>query len=77
MNKRLKLYDDILMISISKKDKIKFRKLAFKNNKTMSDFNRYLIKFAILVDELDSNALSRDNFILETDKILSMLGRDK
>ena len=77
MNKRLKLYDDTLLISISKKDKTKFRKLAFKNKKTMSDFNRCLIKFAILVDELDSNSFSRENFNLELDRLLSLLGRDK
>ena len=55
MNKRLKLYDEELRIYISKKDRNKFRKIAYRNKKTMSEYARLLIKHAIALDELENN----------------------
>ena len=44
MENRLKLYDDKLIIKIEHKDKVKLKRIAFKNKRTMSDLNRLLIK---------------------------------
>lgn len=50
---RLKLYDDSIYTYLEHRDKVKFRKIAFKNKKTVSEFNRYLIQFIIKLDELN------------------------
>ncbi len=50
---RLKLYDDSIYTYLEHRDKVKFRKIAFKNKKTVSEFNRYLIQLIIKLDELN------------------------
>jgi len=74
MNKRLKLYDEELRIYISKKDKNKFRKIAYRNKKTMSEYARLLIKHAIALDELENN-LDKMSSLIEIDDLLNELGR--
>lgn len=49
---RLKLFDDSIYTYLEHRDKVKFRKIAFKNKKTVSEFNRYLIQLIIKLDEL-------------------------
>jgi len=74
MNKRLKLYDEELRIYISKKDRNKFRKIAYRNKKTMSEYARLLIKHAIALDELENN-LDKMSSLIEIDDLLNELGR--
>lgn len=50
---RLKLFDDSIYTYLEHRDKVKFRKIAFKNKKTVSEFNRYLIQLIIKLDELN------------------------
>ena len=75
-NNRLKLYDDLIRLSISKKDKAKFRKIAFRNKMTMSEYCRLLIKFVISLDELDKSELGDIKTNQEINTILTILGRD-
>ncbi len=77
MNKRLKLYEETLILSISKKDKTKLKKISFKNSKTMSDFVRSLIKLAILTEETIKTKNEEDRTNFEIEKLLLLLGRDK
>lgn len=51
MNNRLKLYNDSIYTYLSHKDKIRFRKIAFSNKMTMSEFNRRLIQMVIKMYE--------------------------
>ena len=74
--KRLKLYDDILILSINKKEKSKLRKIAYNNKLTMSEFNRLLIKLAIQIDELDKQELDNLKSTKEVNKIMTTLGRE-
>ncbi|MBE6152745.1 MAG: hypothetical protein E7166_00765 [Firmicutes bacterium] len=73
---RLKLYDDILTISINKKDKIKFKRIAFKNKMTMSEFSRLLIKTAILINDLDKKEIDTIKSTTQIDNIISTIRRD-
>lgn len=75
-NNRLKLYNDIIQVCISKKEKDKFRKLAFRNKKTISEYIRYLIKMALLIDELHNNNNKKEVTNFEINKLLSFFGRD-
>ena len=75
-NNRLKLYDDYLTLIINKKDKAKFRKIAFRNKMTMSEYCRLLIKFAISLDELSKSELEDIKTNHEINTILTLLGRD-
>lgn len=52
MGSRLKLYSSAIYTYLEPKDKVKFRKIAFKNKKSVSEFNRYLIHLIIKLDEL-------------------------
>lgn len=76
INNRLKLYDDTLILSINKKDKNKFRKIAFKNKKTMSEFNRLLIKLIIRIDEVNKRDNENIKLYKDINNLLLELGRD-
>ncbi len=52
MRSRLKLYSSAVYTYLEPKDKAKFRRIAFKNKKSISEFNRYLIRLIIKLDEL-------------------------
>ena len=74
ISKRLKLYDTSIEICISKKNKEKLRKIAYKNEITMSEYIRRLIDFAIANNDFNiskcKNEMSSKNF----DDTLSLLG---
>ncbi len=72
MNNRLKLYDDNIHTYISHKDKVKFRKIAFKNKKTVSELNRYLIHLVIQLNDAN-NLKMKSN---ELTSFLSKIWRD-
>ena len=74
MKNRLKLYDDLIYTYINKKDKIKFRKLAFKNNMSVSEFNRYLIKLFIKMNECSKANLQKEEYKEQLNKIACLLG---
>ncbi len=72
MGNRLKLYDDVIRTYISHKDKLKFRKIAFKHKKTVSELNRYLIHLVIQLN--DANRLKNQSN--ELISFFSKIGRD-
>lgn len=76
MNNRLKLYSSSIYTYLEPKEKIKFRKIAFKNKKSVSEFNRSLIKLVIKLDDLKrlnfKKGLTNEDFV----KILNEIGRD-
>lgn len=76
MDNRLKLYDDSIQTYVEHSDKVKFRNIAFKNKKTISEFNRYLIKLIIKLDE--ANKLNNKVNLTEDDivGIVKSLWRD-
>ena len=59
---------------ISYEDKEKFRKIAFRNKKTMSELNRELIQFVILMDDMNSLDFKNNETENELNKILNKLG---
>ncbi len=71
MKNRLKLFDDNLWLKIERKDKVKFRNIAFKNKRTISELNRILIKAFIKIydsEKIKSGASKNEdelNLILE------------
>lgn len=73
-NKRLKLYDTSIEIVINHKEKEKIRKIAYKNNITMSEYIRHLINFAIEINNINNsdNKISVSN--KNIDKIIGLLG---
>ncbi len=76
MDNRLKLFDDAIYTYLEHSDKVKFRNIAFKNKKTISEFNRYLIKLIIRLDE--ANKLNSKVNLTEDDiiNIVKNLWRD-
>lgn len=70
MENRLKLYDALIKTYISNKEKKKFRKIAFQNKKTVSDFNRMLIQLVIKLDEMKNQ---KSNFELTSKDINTLL----
>lgn len=72
--KRLKLYDTIIEICISKKNKEKLRKIAYKNNITMSECIRRLIDFAIANNDFNISKCKNDMSSKNFDDTLSLLG---
>ena len=74
MNNRLKLYDSTIRAYISKKDKAKFRKIAFKHKKTVSDLMRDLIYLMIKLDEANKLDLNRELNETDIDNLISSLG---
>lgn len=73
--KRLKLYSDSLVFSISKKDKIKFRSIAYKNRMTMSELCRRFVKIIILLESTYNYENKKEVNNAELEKILTILGR--
>lgn len=73
---RLKLYDSVLKINLNKKEKNKFKKIAYKNKKTMSEFGRSLIQLAILIDDINKKEGEQAKNYLEYDNILSIIRRE-
>jgi len=72
--KRLKLYDDTVMLCIPKRTKEKLRKIAYKEKITMSEYIRQLINLAIVcnaLNNLDNKKVSTNKNI---DKALTLLG---
>jgi hypothetical protein len=63
MNNRLKLYDSTIYTYLEPKDKAKFRKIAFRHKKSISEFNRYLILLVIKLDE--KKKLNKKNELTE------------
>lgn len=74
MNNRLKLYDSTIRIYISKKDKVKFRKIAFKNKMTVSELSRKLILLIIKLDESNKIDLRQDLTDNDIKTILNSMG---
>jgi hypothetical protein len=76
MNNRLKLYDSTIYTYLEPKDKAKFRKIAFRHKKSISEFNRYLILLVIKLDE--KKKLNKKNELTEEEitDVLNIIGRD-
>lgn len=74
MNNRLKLYDSTIRIYVSKKDKAKFRKIAFKNKMTISELSRKLILLIIKLDESNKIDLIQDLTDNDIKTILNSMG---
>ncbi len=74
MDNRLKLYDDLIYTYLSHKDKIKFKKIAYNNKKTISEFNRSIIQLVIKLDELGKLDYSVNNKEKELYKLIDSLG---
>lgn len=74
MNNRLKLYDSTIRIYVSKKDKAKFRKIAFKNKMTVSELSRKLILLIIKLDESNKIDLIQDLTDNDIKTILNSMG---
>lgn len=72
---RLKLYDSVLKVNINKKEKNKFKKIAYRNKKTISEFARSLIQLIILIDEMDKKEDEQIKNYSEYDNILSIIRR--
>lgn len=76
MNNRLKLYDDLMYTYLEHNDKVKFRKIAYKHKKTISEFNRYLIKLVIKLDEMNQLDSKREISSKDISDLISLIGRD-
>ncbi len=76
MNNRLSLYNSAIYTYLEPKDKAKFRKIAFKHKKSVSEFNRYLILLIIKLDEM--KRLNNQKELTDADivTLLSHIGRD-
>ena len=73
-NNRLKLYDSIIRTYISKKDKNKFKKIAYRHKKTVSEFNRYLIYLIVKLDEANKLDFNRELNEKDINNLVSSLG---
>ena len=73
MKNRLKLYDDTIMFCINKKEKNKFRKIAFKNKMTISEYIRSLVKLTIALEEYENSSNNKNNNCTYVNKILGGL----
>lgn len=76
MNNRLNLYNSTIYTYLEHKDKVKFRRIAFKHKKSVSEFNRYLILLIIKIDEMKKLNNQKELTDLELVKLLSEIGRD-
>ena len=74
MNNRLKLYDSTIRTYISKKDTVKFRKIAFKNKMTVSELARKVILLIIKLDESDKLDLRQELTDNDIKTILNSMG---
>ena len=76
MNNRLNLYNSTIYTYLEHKDKVKFRRIAFKHKKSVSEFNRYLILLIIKIDEMTKLNNQKELTDLDLVKLLSEIGRD-
>lgn len=76
MNNRLKLYNESIYTYLEHNDKVKFRKIAFKNKMTVSEFNRYLIQLIIKLDEANSLNSKVEFNEKNISNLISKIGRD-
>ncbi len=76
MNNRLNLYNSTIYTYLEHKDKVKFRRIAFKHKKSVSEFNRYLILLIIKIDEMKKLNNQKELTDLDLVKLLSEIGRD-
>lgn len=73
-NKRLKLYDTSIEVCINKKVKDKLRKIAYKQNITMSEYVRCLINFAIAYNDINNFDNKKKLSTGAVDKLIFLLG---
>lgn len=73
-NNRLSLYDDSIYTYLEHSDKIKFRKIAFKNKMSVSEFNRRLILLIIKLDEMNKLNSKLDLSENNISQLLNSLG---
>jgi len=73
-NNRLKLYDTSIEICISKKVKEKLRRIAYKQNVTMSEYVRCLIDFAIAYNNINNFDNKMKLSTGAVDKLIFLLG---
>ena len=76
MNNRLNLYNSTIYTYLEHKDKVKFRRIAFKHKKSVSEFNRYLILLIIKIDEMKKLNNQKELTDLDLVNLLSEVGRD-
>ena len=61
MNKRLKLYDNVILVYISSSDKERIRSLAYSRNLTISEYIRNLIFIELGRSELKNMNMEDDD----------------
>lgn len=76
MKNRLSLYNSTIYTYLEKKDKNKLRKIAFKNKKTISEFNRLLIKLIIELDEINKLNSKQEITLDSLKNIFENIGRN-
>lgn len=72
--KRLKLYDDTIMLCVSKRTKEKLRRIAYKQKITMSEYIRQLIEVALKLNDINAFENKKDISTKNIDKALTLLG---
>lgn len=77
MSKRLKLFNNYLMLCIDTKQKESLRKNAYKNKMTMSEYIRKLIELDNNYKKMDGYQNKQEITIDEVIKVLTALRRDK
>lgn len=75
MNNRLNLYKSTIYTYLEPKDKDKFRRIAFKHKKSVSEFSRYLILLIIKLDEANKLNNQKELTDAQIENILSLIGR--
>ena len=73
-SKRLKLYNTRVTIRLNNKDKKRLRKYAYKEECTMSEYCRNLIKLSLLLKELDVLKQDQSKKEEELDKLINKFG---
>jgi len=76
MKNRLSIYNDVIYTYLEHSDKVKLRKIAFKNKKTISEFNRLLIKLAIQLYEINKLSSKQDTTTDDINNLLDNFWRD-
>lgn len=77
MSKRLKLFNNYLMLCIDTKQKESLRKNAYKNKMNMSEYIRKLIELDNNYKKMDGYQNKQEITIDEVIKVLTALRRDK
>jgi len=72
--KRLKLYDDTIMLCVPKRTKEKLRKVAYKQKITMSEYIRQLIELALICNDVNNLENKKVLSTKTVDKALTLLG---